>query len=150
MPTLRPTHQVGKQLLPHTTWHTWMAPCSGPRGEWFLAPEPFKSLSLFCGSPPHEPRLFSKLDVLGACFSDAGFKSWGCLLGGSILLLLREKLWVLSFPQKEPPGGGVLMVRMCLSLSYLFPCGPSLLCKKGRHCSDSSRIFWRKLFHLQL
>ena len=66
-------------------------------GEWCTSPfRAVLSSPQPCGSPGHEPSWSSKPDVLGFIFLVLDLKL-GCPVWGMNLLLLRMKLWVLSF-----------------------------------------------------
>ena len=116
------------------------APSPGT-GEWSTSPLR-ADFQRFCGN---EPRWFSKLDILEAPFSDSGLNICWCLVWGSNLLLLREKLWVSSSPltmvMTLGEGGG-FMAGPIPSLSYLLPCGVSFLGWRCRSCPASFYVFF--------
>lgn len=119
----------------------------GPRAGEFQCTCPWKAISQIVialrVSWTWAPRVF-KLDVLGACLSGSGLKSWGCLMWGLNPLHLREKLlfrfaswlWV-----SEPAVG--CMVRLWCSLPYLLRCGPSLLVSTCLSYSGRFPVFLR-------
>ena len=150
--TLQVMHRA-KELLPHSLGGPGSKAAQAPSpgtGEWSTSPLR-ADFQRFCGN---EPRWFSKLDILEAPFSDSGLNICWCLVWGSNLLLLREKLWVSSSPltmvMTLGEGGG-FKAGPIPSLSYLLPCGVSLLGWRCRSCSASFYgFFQRKLFHTKL
>lgn len=101
--------------------------CAGPCRRRVQTGELFSHLAIPTWVSWTWASLFSKLNVLRACVSGAGLKSWGCWMWGLNPSLLRKKLpfWVPLPPVSRPAGVGFL-AGLCPGLSYLLSCGPSL------------------------